>query len=51
MPDVLAVAVELGVVLALVPLLGPALRGRVVNALLALGGLLWALWFAGFLPF
>ena len=50
-PDVLAVAVQLGVVLALVPLLGPSLRGRAVNALLVLGGLLWAIWLFGLLPF
>ena len=47
--DVVAVAAELGVALALVPLLDPALRGKVVNALLVLGGLLWAPWLSGFL--
>ena len=50
-PDVLAAAAQLGVVLALVPLLGPTLRGRAVNALLVLGGLLWTMWLAGLLPF
>ena len=46
-PDVLAVTAQFGVVLALAPLLGSALRARVVNVLLVLGGLLWALWLAG----
>ena len=42
-PDIIAVAAQFGVVLALVPLLGRALRGMVVSALLGLGGLLWVL--------
>lgn len=50
-PDVLAMAAQLGVVVALAPLLGPTLRSRAVNVLLVLGGLLWALWFAGFVAF
>ncbi|TFV53654.1 hypothetical protein E4P41_20900 [Geodermatophilus sp. DF01-2] len=43
------VAAELVVLTALTALLPASWRGRAVNALLALGALAWALWFAGVL--
>lgn len=47
--DLAATAAELGVVLALVTMLGGGLRRRTVNALLLLGAALWALRLAGVL--
>ncbi|CAN5648112.1 hypothetical protein BH20ACT11_BH20ACT11_04490 [soil metagenome] len=47
--DMAATAAELGIVLALVTLLGGVARQRTVNALLLLGAVLWAARIAGLL--